>query len=81
MQIRVRFFAWLRDAVGLDECWLALQPGARGLDARTALVERYIRLSGLVDHARLAVNREYQPWEALLHDGDELCFIPPVSGG
>lgn len=81
MTLRVRFFAWLRDAVGTEEGWLDLEAGAQGLDAKTLLVARYHQLSALVDHARLAVNQEYQPWEVLLHDGDELCLIPPVSGG
>ena len=71
----------LRDAAGTEECWLVLGPGACGVDAKTMLVERYPRLDGLIGYARLAVNQEYQSWEALLHDGDELGLIPPVSGG
>jgi molybdopterin converting factor small subunit len=71
----------LRDAAGTEECWLALGPCARGADAKTALTARYSRLNGLLDAARLAVNYEYQPWEAPLHEGDELGLIPPVSGG
>ena len=71
----------LQDAAGTEECWLALGPEARGVDAKTILVQRYPRLDGLIDYARLAVNQEYQSWEALLHDGDELGLIPPVSGG
>lgn len=81
MQVRVRLFATLRETVRTDECWLALGVSARGVDAKTALVAHYPRLNGLIDSARLAVNAEYQPWETLLHDGDELAFIPPVSGG
>lgn len=81
MNIKVRFFAWLQDAVSTPECWLVLGPGARGFDAKAALIERYVQLSGLIDHARLAVNQEYRPWEASLHDGDEIGLIPPVSGG
>ena len=71
----------LRDAAGRDECWLALAPEARGMDARTLLAARYPRLNGLIDYARLAINHEYRPWEAPLADGDELGLIPPVSGG
>ena len=81
MDVRVRFFAWLRDAAGCDECWLTLQPGTKALEAKVALVARYERLSGLIDTTRLALNQEYRPWETLLHDGDELALIPPVSGG
>ena len=81
MDIRVRFFATLRDAAGTEECWLALDHGARGVDAKMTLKARCPRLGGLIDYARLAINQEYQPWEAPLHDGDELALIPPVSGG
>jgi len=71
----------LRDAAGTEECWLLLSQGATGVDAKTTLTARYPRLDGLIDYARLAINHEYQPWEAPLHDGDELALIPPVSGG
>ena len=71
----------LRDAAGTEECWLALGPAALGMDAKTALVARYPHLDGLINYARLAVNQEYQSWEAPLADGDELGLIPPVSGG
>ena len=81
MDVRVRFFAMLRDSAGTEECRLVLEPGARGVDAKTVLVQRYPRMSGLIGSARLAVNQEYQSWEAPLRDGDELGLIPPVSGG
>jgi len=29
----------------------------------------------------IAVNESYAGAEVLLHDGDELAFIPPVAGG
>ena len=81
MTVRIKLFGWLRDAAGVEECRVELCPGASGLDAKAALTDRHARLRGLVDHVRLAVNREYQSWESPLADGDELSLIPPVSGG
>ena len=81
MDVRVRFFAMLRDAAGTEECQLALELGARGVEAKTTLVARYPHLDGLINYARLAINQEYQPWDTPLHDRDELGLIPPVSGG
>lgn len=81
MKVRVRFFAMLRDAAGIEECWLTVGESARGHDAKAALIEQYPRLLGLIDYARLALNQEYRPWEASLGEGDELALIPPVSGG
>ena len=81
MDIGIRFFAMLRDAAGTERCWLVLTSGSRGTDAKTVLVGRYPKLAGFISSTRLAVNQEYQPWEVLLRDGDELGLIPPVSGG
>lgn len=81
MDVRIRFFATLREAVGREECWLALPSGACGMDAKATLVARHPRLAGLIDSTRLAINQAYQSWETPLHDGDELGLIPPVSGG
>ena len=81
IRIEVRLFATLREAAGIGECQLTLDSGARGLDAKAALVARYPRLCGLLDYARLALNHAYEPLEVSLHNGDELSFIPPVSGG
>lgn len=81
MEIRVKFFATARDAAGVEACWLTLAAPARGRDAKAALVTRYPRLRGVIDTARLALNQEYQSWDARLGDGDEVVLIPPVSGG
>lgn len=81
MDVAVRFFAFLRDEAGVEQCRLDLEPGASALEARSRLIERYIELGRWLDYCRLAVNLEYQPWEVVLHEGDELSLIPPVSGG
>jgi molybdopterin converting factor small subunit len=81
MTVQVRLFAMLREAAGTGTCRLTLTAPAQGRDAKAALVAQYPRLRGLVDCARLAVNCEYQAWDARLSDGDELVLIPPVSGG
>ena len=81
MRVRVRFFSWLQDAVGLEECRLTLGPGARGSDLQTTLTARYPQLERCWTVTRLAVNHDYRPWDHGLHDGDEVGLIPPVSGG
>ena len=81
MLVTVRLFAVLRDVAGSEECTIALAPGAQALEAKAVLLERYPRLQGLLASTRVARNAEYQPWDVELADGDELCIIPPVSGG
>ena len=81
MIVTVRLFATIKDAAGIEASWFTLPPGARGLDVQAALLERYPRLNGLLASSRMARNLEYQSWETPLDDGDEVCIIPPVSGG
>ena len=45
------------------------------------LVARYARLSGYSGRLLYAVNQEFSTLETQLHEGDEVAFIPPVSGG
>jgi MoaE-MoaD fusion protein len=74
--VRIRLFAGLRERAGRSELELELPDGARVEDALRAVDD-------LADGIPLvvAVNREYAPRDALLHAGDELALIPPVSGG
>lgn len=76
MRVRVRLFAILRQRAGADHLTLELPEGARVRDALAAA-------SGLAGDVPLvlAVNREYASEDQVLHPGDELALIPPVSGG
>jgi sulfur-carrier protein len=80
MQIRVRFFAALRDALGMREQTLDLPGAATVASAWTALVALHPSLEANSSLA-YAVNRAYADLGTVLHDGDELALIPPVSGG
>ncbi|HNP87329.1 MAG TPA: MoaD/ThiS family protein, partial [Kouleothrix sp.] len=45
------------------------------------LVARYPRLAPYAGRLLYAVNQEYGTLETVLQPGDEVAFIPPVSGG
>jgi sulfur-carrier protein len=81
MLVRVRLFASLREAAGRGEAELRLEPGATAEDAWRRLAEQHPAL--LPSRASLAasVNRRYAPFDTVLAEGDEVVFIPPVSGG
>jgi molybdopterin synthase catalytic subunit len=76
VKVSVRLFAGLRERAGRDELELELPEGARVADALAA-VEHLAPGVSLV----LAVNREYASRDVVLHAGDELAVVPPVSGG
>jgi len=79
--IRTLFFSVLRDAVGASEQSVTLPDGATGYDLFDALVVEHVGLGRYRSVVRLAVNRRYVSFETELADGDEVVFIPPVSGG
>jgi molybdopterin synthase catalytic subunit/molybdopterin converting factor small subunit len=80
MQVTVRCFATLRE-LAADRTQVTLLPGATVADAWAALAATH---PGLVPHrpfVRPARNGAYAAWEAALADGDQVAFLPPVSGG
>ncbi len=81
MRVRVRLFASLREAVGRDEITLELPEGGRAEDVWARLAEAHPALASQRSRLSVAVNRRYAPFDQLLAAGDEVVFIPPVSGG
>jgi len=81
MKITVRYFAGHRDITGNAEEQLDLESGATVGAVWELLVERHPRLGGYSGRLLYAVNQEFATLATELHDGDELAFIPPVSGG
>ena len=81
MKIRIRYFASLREIVGQSEETLTVDEGTRVSAIRTQLLARDPRLQAILDRSVCAVNRSYVPAETVLHENDEIVFIPPMSGG
>jgi molybdopterin converting factor small subunit len=80
MRITVRTFAQLRE-LSADRCELELADGDTLTDAWDALEASYPALGPHRPYARGAHNGAYAPWETSLGEGDEVAFLPPVSGG
>jgi molybdopterin converting factor subunit 1 len=74
-------FAALRESAGRSDLDLDLPEGATAEDAFRSLSARHPALASRRAHLSAAVNRRYAAFDASLHEGDELVFIPPVSGG
>lgn len=79
--VRTRLFARLREqAGGVETEMLELPAGSTLAGVYEALRQRH---PALPDRAavRAALNQEFTDWNAEVADGDEVAFIPPVSGG
>lgn len=81
MRVRLLYFAVLRDIVGKSEEIIELPDGARAQEIWNRLRNRHDQLAGYEKPPMTAVNESYVSADQLLHDGDEVAFIPPVAGG
>jgi len=81
MKVRLLFFAVLRDIAGSDEQELAVGEGTTAGDVWESLRRTYARLAAYTQPPMIAINESYATPDAVLRDGDELAFIPPVAGG
>lgn len=81
MNIRMRYFASLREVVGSNEEILSVPEETSAAAVRALLLARYPRLEHALARAVCAVNRQYVSPETVLSEGDEVVFVPPVGGG
>ena len=81
MKVVVRLFGALREEVGERELSLDLRDGATAVELRELLATQYAGFDQLGDRLATSVNRELVPADSVLSEGDEVAFLPPVSGG
>ena len=81
MHVTVRLFARLRDLVGAGELQCEVPSGATVAAVWESLVRDHSTLAPYAASMSCAVNAEYARMTTMLKDGDEVAFLPPVSGG
>ena len=84
MNIKILFFAGLREALGTGSEALALPTGIATVGAlRDHLAARGEAWTALATtkNLRAAVNQQMVGAEAAVKPGDEVAFFPPVTGG
>lgn len=81
MRVRVLFFGQLREITGVSEEYADLSDGARVEDLFERYGRRFPKLSEFRASIAASVNQEYANWRSSLATGDEVAFLPPVSGG
>jgi MoaE-MoaD fusion protein len=81
VRIRVLFFGVLRDVVGLREDSLEVPEGGRLESVFEHYAGRFPRIREMSASLVLALNERFSEPGAPLSEGDEVAFLPPVSGG
>jgi molybdopterin converting factor subunit 1 len=81
VHIRVLLFASLREAAGTSELSIEIRPQSPVREVLSALSESIPGRDQLLARCALAINEQYADGDTVLHDGDIVAVIPPVSGG
>jgi len=83
--LRVLFFASIRERLGQARMELDAGSGCANVESLIELLDSsLVPGCGAVlrgDNIIIAVNREVLGPQAVLRDGDEVAFYPPVTGG
>ena len=80
MRVTVRFFARLRELAGTAESTCDVAAGATIGDVWTTLVGRHPALEPYGRSISCAQNAEFARMTTIVRDGDDVAFLPPVSG-
>ena len=81
MRVTVRLFARLRDLAGSGELVREVPTPATVETVWQSLVADMPELRDYERTMSVAVNADYSKMSARVSDGDEVAFLPPVSGG
>ncbi len=75
MSIQVKFFASLRETIGVADTIINhASTASEAWDIATNKADRPINIL-------VAINLEYAQFTSPVQDGDEVAFFPPVTGG
>ena len=81
IQIKVKLFSIYQEVLGASELNLAVPQGSKVEDVLISLIKQKPQLAKWQSLTRFGVNLQFVDSNTLLCDGDEIVFIPPVSGG
>lgn len=81
MRVTVRLFARLRELVGGGELQREVPDDATVATVWQALAREHPAIAPYAESMSCAVNADYARMTTRLQEGDEVAFLPPVSGG
>ena len=81
MSVTVRLFARLREIAGSDELVRPMVAGSTVGEVWRDMTDQWPALAPYASSLSCAVNAQYARMSTPVQDGDEVAFLPPVSGG
>ncbi len=79
--VRLKLYAIFQEVIGVPDLTWSISPGTSVAQLCDQLLHHYPALTPWRHQIRFGVNLEFVAPETVLVQGDEVVFIPPVSGG
>lgn len=79
--VTIKLFAAYQEAFGVPELQRKFPVGTSAIAVLEALIGDRPELEAWREVTRFGINLDFAAPETILQDGDEIVFIPPVSGG
>ena len=81
IRVKVLFFGRLKEVAGHAEDAIELAETSTIEQLFSQYVSRLPELARYRSSLVASCNQEFAAWDTALHSGDEVAFLPPVSGG
>lgn len=81
MRVTVLLFARLRELAGRSTWECDAPAGATVADIWRMVAAAHPAVADFAPAVSAAINADFSPMRATVRDGDEVAFLPPVSGG
>jgi molybdopterin converting factor subunit 1 len=81
IRVKVLCFGRVRELTGLTEEEAEVREGTTLADFLERYMRRYPQLAGFRASLVVSRNQEFAEWDTRIANGDEIAFLPPVSGG
>lgn len=81
MKVKLLLFASLKDIAGRRDLEMELDDGSTLQHVTEKLASLYPEIGRMQNSVRIAINQEFADENISLNNGDEIAFLPPMSGG
>lgn len=81
MKVKLLFFASIRELIDKDSMEIDIQPNDTVNILYEMVSERYPQIRSLQIVKAACNDNLINDWDHKLHDGDQIAFFPPITGG
>lgn len=81
MRVRVKFYSSFREVTGTPEMYLDMPMDSTVNDLVDKLLDMFPKFRLQSDEIVVSINKMSVPMDSNLNEGDEVSFLPPVTGG